>query len=561
MEKQDKFKFDISLSVLEHLGRHLYRSFATILGEAVSNSWDADANNVWIYIDKQKGTFFIKDDGSGMTSNDFQEKFLKIGYSKRKDGKTSPGGRPYIGRKGIGKLALLSCADKISIISKVEGGQYVGGVIDNSGLDKAILRDLTPDEYTLGDIDFKLFKPYIKGHDKGTIIYFENMKEEIRNSLGYIRKIIALYFRFSLFDKNFNIILNDKKITFDDIKELINNTEFLWNINNLKDPYVNKELRYDKENLNNKTNLIEPEKAITMKGKVKGFIASINHPKNLNITTTGERVGIDLFVNGRLREMDIMKTIPTARVTEDYLYGQIHSEDLDDEEDRFASGREGIVANDPKYKELLDNLKEVIGTILKDWDEWRRKHRSDGDSENTSISKQERKAEELFNVVSDEFEIVEKSVRPETKEKVDRWVEDLGVDATYNFPAYAECFISENLIRRNIEEKKIPLTKEAKKDIADYRNKEVGNKGKGNISIEIRKPPDDLSYLSMDGLANLVDKRDPIQEACLSRDANEYKPIRDALMHTALLTDDAKNKLTTVSKNIKERVKTLLSSP
>ena len=65
----------------------------------------------------------------------------------------------------------------------------------------------------------------------------------------------------------------------------------------------------------------------------------------------------------------------------------------------------------------------------------------------------------------------------------------------------------------------------------------------------------------MDGLANLVDKRDPIKEACLSRDANEYKPIRDALMHTALLTDDAKKKLTSVSKNIKERVKMVLSSP
>jgi hypothetical protein len=63
----------------------------------------------------------------------------------------------------------------------------------------------------------------------------------------------------------------------------------------------------------------------------------------------------------------------------------------------------------------------------------------------------------------------------------------------------------------------------------------------------------------MDDLANLVDKRDPAKEAGLSRDANEYKPIRDAVAHTALLTSAAKNKLSTVRENIKGRVKTILS--
>ena len=36
------FTFNISLSVLNHLGRNLYRNFITVLGEAISNSWDAD---------------------------------------------------------------------------------------------------------------------------------------------------------------------------------------------------------------------------------------------------------------------------------------------------------------------------------------------------------------------------------------------------------------------------------------------------------------------------------------------------------------------------------------
>src|ERR1700732_5433599 len=74
----NRFTFEISLSVLNHLGRSLYRSFATVLGEAISNSWDADAKNVHIYISRDKNSFFIKDDGDGMTADDFQRKFLKI---------------------------------------------------------------------------------------------------------------------------------------------------------------------------------------------------------------------------------------------------------------------------------------------------------------------------------------------------------------------------------------------------------------------------------------------------------------------------------------------------
>jgi hypothetical protein len=95
MADEMKFTFEISLSVLNHLGRNLYRSFITILGEAVSNSWDADADNVWIYINRDENYLIIKDDGIGMTADDFQNKFLKIGYTKRKYGETkSAKGRP-----------------------------------------------------------------------------------------------------------------------------------------------------------------------------------------------------------------------------------------------------------------------------------------------------------------------------------------------------------------------------------------------------------------------------------------------------------------------------------
>ena len=74
------YKFEISLSVLNHLGRNLYRNFITVLGEAISNSWDANANNVYIQINRDENWFRIHDDGDGMDADDFQHKFLRVGY-------------------------------------------------------------------------------------------------------------------------------------------------------------------------------------------------------------------------------------------------------------------------------------------------------------------------------------------------------------------------------------------------------------------------------------------------------------------------------------------------
>lgn len=81
------------------------------------------------------------------------------------------------------------------------------------------------------------------------------------------------------------------------------------------------------------------------------------------------------------------------------------------------------------------------------------------------------------------------------------------------------------------------------------------------ISVLIRQKSDDLSYLAMNDLAAIVDKKNPdgtnkdkSNEAFLLRDSNEYKPMRDAVAHTALLTVVAKNRLSLVYENIKDRV-------
>ena len=539
------FNFNISLSVLNHLGRNLYRNIITVLGEAISNSWDADASNVWIDIDKDQRRMFIIDDGIGMSEDDFQNKFLKIGYSKRKKGQyLSHRNRPYIGRKGIGKLALLSCSERVHILTKTENTEAIGGVIDNASLDKAITEDYDSQDYTLEPIKDEL-KTKLNGMKQGTLLYFEGISINIINTSEYLKKAIALYFKFSLYDETFNIYLNGDKITENVLNDFAQNTQFLWVINKFDDPLF-KLMKNTKKRHDIETNF-----------NIKGYIASVDKPQNLKVRGTEEKVTIDLFVNGRLREKDILRHIPTARIVENYVYGQIHFDDLDrpNSKDVFTSSREGVLLDSSEFKNFLFEVNEIFKKVIDEWDQGRREVGDDGDPDNTRISPKKRKAEELFNTTIKEY----RKGKGGKKSKVDEWSKKLSEEAIFNIPSYTDCFISENLLRKYIEEKKIPLTDEAIKDAEKFKTKERNSKKKANISYSIRSDVREIYYLDMDKLANLVDKpQDKNNEAGIARSAVVYKPIRDAVGHTSIITDTAKRQLSVEYENIKARLIELL---
>lgn len=543
-----EYNFNISLSILNHLGRNLYRSFITVLGEAVSNSWDADAQNVYITIDREEKELIVRDDGLGMNEDDFQNKFLKIGYSKRKDNVShTKSGRPFIGRKGIGKLALLSCAQTITVLTKKEDSDIVGGVIDNSGLDDAIKDDKNSTDYKLGIPEEQTIRKYsaILG-SRGTLIIFNGIKDGIRNRIDYIRKLVALYFRFSLKDSSFNIFINDEIITLDELSQIKGKTQFAWIINGIDDPYIN-------------DGAFKKEKKISIDNQqIKGFIASVETPSDLKIRGTDEKISIDLYVNGRLREKDVLRHIPTARIVESYLYGQIHFDELDDENDRFTSSREGVVPDDPKFNSFLKELEGLLKIVINDWDIWRSEINQDGDSENPRLTKKQRKTQEFFNVVVEDFKPSKDN--KDSRKKVDSWLNELRDDAEFNFASYGECFLSENLLRKYIQEKGIPFPDDWEKRLGDWKKRAEEAKNKANISIDIREDDSDLSYCSMDDLAFLVEgKEGKGKNNTLFKDACEYKPIRDALAHTSRLTRVAKNKLNTTYENIKARIVGLLN--
>lgn len=85
----------------------IYKPFVKAFKELISNAYDADARTVRIVLSDDYSSMEVLDDGTGMTPYGFRDSFARLGGSTawQRDGR-SPGGRPRIGYKGIGFLAV-----------------------------------------------------------------------------------------------------------------------------------------------------------------------------------------------------------------------------------------------------------------------------------------------------------------------------------------------------------------------------------------------------------------------------------------------------------------------
>ncbi|MBX2950631.1 MAG: ATP-binding protein [Crocinitomicaceae bacterium] len=117
-------KFDPN--TIEHLGVKMYSTLPPIIAEIVSNAYDAEASNVeiWLFDKKPEKEIVIKDDGHGMSFEEINSQFLRIGRNRRRDTqsqKSKNGKRFVIGKKGIGKLSFFGISNKITVSTIYEG--------------------------------------------------------------------------------------------------------------------------------------------------------------------------------------------------------------------------------------------------------------------------------------------------------------------------------------------------------------------------------------------------------------------------------------------------------
>jgi hypothetical protein len=169
MPENKYLTLEVAPHIVQDLGLNLYTSLPRVLVEFIANAHDADSPCANVIIDvaritsarvamreayknelatlKQAGgneqelvplevrtlpddiSIIIEDRGHGMSREDLQQKFLRVGRRRREeDGLRTPRGRILMGRKGLGKLAGFGVAHRILVISRKEGESHATSI-------------------------------------------------------------------------------------------------------------------------------------------------------------------------------------------------------------------------------------------------------------------------------------------------------------------------------------------------------------------------------------------------------------------------------------------------
>lgn len=115
----------VGAEILKHLSQGIYSDPGNTLKELIINAYDACATKVIIRAKPDFDTITITDDGRGMNEQEFNEDFLIISRSRKRDeGDFSTCNRPIVGKFGIGFISALQICDEVELISKKEGEEF-----------------------------------------------------------------------------------------------------------------------------------------------------------------------------------------------------------------------------------------------------------------------------------------------------------------------------------------------------------------------------------------------------------------------------------------------------
>ena len=379
MEAPKKYQMNISNTVLYHLGINLYSNVPAVLSEVVANSWDADATNVYIEIEKDRIT--IIDDGHGMTLKDINEKYLLVGYPRRihNEAVTDRYKRKVMGRKGIGKLSLFSIAETVKVETfkeheKNKEEEKNGFVMSKQEIDNHIEQKneqpYEPEPLSESDIEIT---------ESGTRIVLTDLKKRISKAhANYLRKRIAR--RFSIIaEDNFNVFVDGEPVKITD-RDYFRKIQYLWHYGEDSEKYVklcnNLENPEHTEKKDGTIEIRDEDNIENLTGSVKGWIGTVRKPKEL--TDTDENINenlnkIVIMVRGKLAQENILDDFRQSGFYTKYLIGEIHADflDMDNLDDIATTSRQEIIKDNRRYEALKTWLKKELFHIRDKWDEWR----------------------------------------------------------------------------------------------------------------------------------------------------------------------------------------------
>jgi uncharacterized protein (TIGR02391 family) len=128
MSEKKSLKMSFDPNTIKHLGVNMYSTMPSALAELIANAYDADASIVKVsLLDNAQGkSVEVIDDGTGMSFDEINDCFLKVGRNRRNEGQEwSPSGRRRAtGKKGLGKLAFFGITNKIIVNTSKAGENY-----------------------------------------------------------------------------------------------------------------------------------------------------------------------------------------------------------------------------------------------------------------------------------------------------------------------------------------------------------------------------------------------------------------------------------------------------
>lgn len=374
-------------STIEHLGVKMYSKLPNAIAELIANAYDADSSKVKICLyDKGKREIVIKDNGIGMSFDEINNYFLRIGRNRRKEGqeKSLSGKRKATGKKGLGKLAFFGIGNTIEIETIRKGlGEKIIFKLDWNELINTTDRDYKP--------TYKKYK--CKRSLQGTKVTLKNLKRKTQFDKASLANSISKLFNF--FDFSFKVTINqnndsplliDDKLKFQNIKP-----EFEWSYKDLvSNFYVN----------------------YTNRKKISGKIISTSKPLNPDLR------GITLYANGRLINAPEFFGISESSHGYSYFTGWLIVDFVDDwKEDVISTHRQAINWDLPDTIILREYLKKLMAHLEREWRIKRKEERDKELSKKTKINIKNwfdslpkdirKRVEPIINVIEDKSELPE----------------------------------------------------------------------------------------------------------------------------------------------------------
>lgn len=119
-------QFKTRARALDLLGRQQIAGIPTAINELIKNAYDAYADHFDIDYFRKDQLIVLRDDGIGMTKEEFESRWLTLGTESKLENEHSSlppvdpdkEKRPITGEKGIGRLAIASVGHQVLILTK-----------------------------------------------------------------------------------------------------------------------------------------------------------------------------------------------------------------------------------------------------------------------------------------------------------------------------------------------------------------------------------------------------------------------------------------------------------